>query len=167
MNLREIAERLGIVLVGHRYHWSSDITIAFPKMGSPPQSEDAFLCEPGDRVVYRMPFRCTINAADALLHEICHAVAGPLALQECEIGSGLMALQWALLRELRDRPQIYRAGRKGLATYSLDGWDEIGETDEFLDTREWRRTTKAAIENGFLTRDGRLDWKQRSRFASR
>jgi hypothetical protein len=168
MNLHEIAERLEIGPVGRRYVsrlgdplvWADQLDDVVP-IGEPPEW-DAMLCEPGDTVVYQKPM--LVSAVDSILHEICHAVVGP-PIERCEIGSGLIALQWALIGQLRDRPRLYAIAQARFGEYVSDGYTTIRELGRhFQQMPEWKRSVRAAVKAGLLTKTGQVIWGQGTRW---
>lgn len=93
---------------------------------------------------------------DNVLHEAMHAFVGPSSTDDEGV---LMAVQWQVMQELQG--DEFASARKGFARYghvwSADVGDEIGDTDEFLETATWKVLVEEAIGAGFLVRrDERL-----------
>lgn len=174
MNLHEIAERFGlylapfnVVVTTERGQFRKPCWSSEGAMSSAP-TDCASIVFPGDKILYHTPLR--IEATGHVLHEICHAVIGP-PIEQCEIESGLMALQWTLIEQLADRPRLHRAAWYDFADYILDGFYTVGDYGEnFRDCPFWRRSVRAAVRRGVLSLSGQIQWSVGSaytRIASR
>jgi hypothetical protein len=89
---------------------------------------------------------------DAVLHELCHALIGPISLHSEKI---LMPVQWRLMQRLV--PSEYELCRATFAGYSLYGEQgDIGISDAFLRRDYWRESVQLAIRKNWLTKRGCL-----------
>lgn len=101
--------------------------------------------------------------ADPLLHETCHAVCGAPGFED-ESESGLIALNWALIQELDGEERVK-------ATQKFFGYGLEWEGRSYLPTDKGVKSfpvlesaVLAAVEARLLTPDGRVVWRQGSRF---